>query len=134
MKHTTINLSEIKEDKDLNLSPEHWIEKQNEIKMDLTKQFLTSENEFSKSFKFDDEVELFVSKALDDESGGFQHYLICSVKELPDLGVANIQYPMAFKEEEDRNRVFDEFQPVAFMDQLRSMIKKQKEEAKKSDN
>jgi hypothetical protein len=66
---------------------------------------LVSENEFTKVFKIDD-VDMFVTQAYDEESK--LHYLIISVPEIPKIGVAHIQFPIAFNLKEEMQQAFKE--------------------------
>ena len=94
---------------------------------------LTSENHVSKVFKYKD-IELFVSKAV-DEDAELKHFLICSIKEIPELNLLNIQYPMPFKTEEERDAVFTHFDAAHFLENLMAYVKeqKQKNEEQKSE-
>jgi hypothetical protein len=65
---------------------------------------LVSKNDFTKIFKSYD-VELFISKAYDDDEK--KHFLINSIPEIPEVGVARIQFPMVFETEKMRDEVFD---------------------------
>jgi hypothetical protein len=92
---------------------------------------LESQNEFTKKFKYN-EIELYVSKAFDEESDA--HFLVNSIPKIEDLGVANIQLPIAFESEEERNRVFDGLdvnEAKSFLDALIEQIKQQKENLEK---
>ena len=92
---------------------------------------LESQNEFTKKFKYN-EIELYVSKAFDEESD--RHFLVNSIPKIEDLGVANIQLPIVFESEEERNKVFDGLdvnEAKSFLDALIEQIKQQKENLEK---
>jgi len=69
---------------------------------------IVSQNEVGKTFEIKSEVSgdvtMFVNKAFDEDSDA--HFLVVSIRELPLLGVANIQYPIKFDTEEQRNDAF----------------------------
>lgn len=98
--------------------------------MNIVKVETVSENEFSKAFKYGD-IDLFVAKAFDDDAP-MKHFLICSVPEIKELGVAHIQYPMTFKTEAERDSVFKGFDAKFFIDALMQQIKKNKKEQEDS--
>jgi hypothetical protein len=70
---------------------------------------IVSQNEVGKTFEIKSEVSgdvtMFVNKAFDEDSDA--HFLVVSIRELPLLNVANIQYPIKFDTEEGRNYAFD---------------------------
>ena len=66
---------------------------------------LVSENEFSKSFKYGD-TELFIGKAFDEDSD--LHYLVHSIPAIMECNVNNLQYPVPFKTEQERDTAYTE--------------------------
>jgi len=92
---------------------------------------LVSENEFTKIFNCNG-VELYISKAYDDESD--RHFLVASIPQIEELGVGNIQQPIVYENEEMRNNTFESLDVVVaqkFVEDVISEIKKQKENAEK---
>jgi hypothetical protein len=69
---------------------------------------LVSQNEVGKTFEVKSEVSgeftMFLNKAFDEDSDA--HFLVVAIRELPLLGIANIQYPIKFDTEEQRNDAF----------------------------
>ena len=93
---------------------------------------LIAENEFSKTFKYKDEIneiDLFIAKAFDDEKN--QHYIVASIPYIKEVNAERVQFPFIFKDEQDRDNGFEGFEVVfanTFIPQLIDMIKKQNEE------
>lgn len=84
---------------------------------------LVSKNDFTKFFKSYD-IELYISKAYDDEEN--KHFLIYSIPEIPEVGVARIQFPSVFETEKIRDDVFDlisEKDAASFVESLITEIK-----------
>ena len=89
---------------------------------------IISQNEVGKTFEFTSEdyagVTLVVNKAFDDDSDA--HFLVAAIPEIPILGIANIQYPIKFDTEEQRNAAFDdelnEAWALSFLSQLANSI------------
>lgn len=95
---------------------------------------LIAENEFSKTFKYKDDIndiDLFIAKAFDDEQD--KHYIVASVPYIKEVNAERVQFPFIFKDEADRDNGFEGFDVVfanTFIPQLIDMIKKQNEEKK----
>lgn len=93
---------------------------------------LIAENEFSKTFKYIDEIneiDLFIAKAYDDEQD--KHYVVASIPYIKEVNAERVQFPFIFKDEEDRDNGFEGFDVMfakSFIAQLIDMIKKQNEE------
>ena len=92
---------------------------------------LVSENEFTKIFKYN-EIELYVSKAYDEESD--RHFLVASIPKIEELNVGNIQQPLVFDSEPTRDKSFDNLDvniAKSFLDDVIAEIQKQKKDAEK---
>lgn len=92
---------------------------------------LVSENEFTKIFKYN-EIELYVSKAYDEESD--RHFLVASIPKIEELNVGNIQQPLVFDSEPTRDKSFDNLDvnvAKRFLDDVITEIQKQKKDAEK---
>ncbi len=61
-----------------------------------------------------------MSKAYDEDSD--KHFLISSVKEIPELKVQQIQYPIIFDTEYERNSYFDDLDVNSAKDFLERLI------------
>lgn len=97
---------------------------------------LIAENEFSKTFKYN-EIDIFVAKAIDDEIS--KHYLVISIPTIPETGSHEIQYPLEYDTMELRDEDFKKFDVEyckQFTDDLIKFMKEQKklQEEKLSDN
>jgi hypothetical protein len=62
-----------------------------------------SQNDFTRAYRFDD-VEMYASKAYDEDSD--THYLVVSIPSIPAMNLLQVQYPMKFDTEEQRNDMF----------------------------
>jgi hypothetical protein len=93
---------------------------------------LIAENEFSKTFKYND-IELYLAKAFDEETN--KHFLVVSIPHIQEVQAEKIQYPIEFPSQEHRDKAFIEFDlPYAknFINEVIDFIKKQTEENKKN--
>jgi hypothetical protein len=98
---------------------------------------LIAENEFSKTFKYIDEIndiDIFIAKAFDDEQD--KHYVVASIPYIKEVGSERVQFPFIFEDEQDRDNGFDAFDVTfakSFIIDLIQMIKNQaKENAEKN--
>jgi glutaredoxin len=98
---------------------------------------LIAENEFSKTFKYIDEIndiDIFIAKAYDDEQD--KHYVVASIPYIKEVGSERVQFPFIFADEKDRDNGFDAFDVTfakSFIIDLIQMIKNQaKENAEKN--
>lgn len=96
---------------------------------------LIAENEFSKTFKYNDEIndiDMYIAKAFDDEQN--KHYIVASIPYIKEVNAERVQFPFIFKDEQDRDNGFETFDVVfanAFIPQLIEMIKEQNKENQK---
>lgn len=75
---------------------------------------LIAENEFSKTFKYKDEIneiDLYIAKAYDDEQD--KHYVVASMPYIKEVNSERVQFPFIFEDEADRDNGFLAFD-VAF--------------------
>lgn len=91
---------------------------------------LISENEFTKVFKYKD-IDLFVSKAIDEDTTPAIHFLTCSIPFITEFNIEKVQYPIPFISEEKRDEQFDTFDAKIFIKNLIDYIKKIKQESEK---
>jgi hypothetical protein len=72
------------------------------------KAILQSENEFTKIFKIEEEIDLFITKAYDEELD--HHFIVASIPKIADLKIEHIQFPIKFEDnEKERDRFFKDF-------------------------
>lgn len=101
---------------------------------------LIAENEFSKTFKYKDEIndiDMYIAKAFDDEQD--KHYIVASIPYIKEVGSERVQFPFIFEDEEDRDNGFLAFDVAFakdFIPQLIQMIKDNnaKQEKEKAEN
>jgi hypothetical protein len=101
---------------------------------------LIAENEFSKTFKYIDEIndiDMFIAKAYDDEQD--KHYIVASIPYIKEVSSERVQFPFIFEDEADRDNGFLAFDinfAKDFIPKLIQMIKDNnaKQEQEKSDN
>ena len=89
---------------------------------------MVSRNEFTKVFKYKDEVDMFVSKAIDEEID--KHYFVVSIPQIPEVRTLQLTYPWEFDTPEERDFHFEEFDEAKakkFMEDLIAHIIKQNE-------
>jgi hypothetical protein len=96
---------------------------------------LIASNEFSKHFKYND-IEMFIAKAFDEDTEQ-PHFLIHSIPSIPEIGAHQIQYPISFYTEQERNEAFDEMNieyAEVFLKQLIASIKERNDKANSESN
>jgi hypothetical protein len=96
---------------------------------------LIAENEFSKTFKIKDSIELYIAKAIDDEID--KHYIIASVPFIQEVQAERIQYPIVFDTPEERDEAFNKFDlkfASTFIEDMTTFIKEQREKNENQDN
>lgn len=89
---------------------------------------MLSRNEFTKVFKYKNEVDMFVSKAIDDEIN--KHYFVVSIPDIPETKTLQLTYPWEFDTPEERDyhfESFDEAKAQKFMEDLIAHIHAQNE-------
>jgi hypothetical protein len=87
---------------------------------------IISENEFTKIFKYKDNVEIYLSKAVDEETD--KHFLVASIPQIKETNTLNLSYPSQYDTIEQRDSVFNDFDlSVAkfFIEDLIQTIKNQ---------
>jgi hypothetical protein len=92
---------------------------------------LIAENEFSKTFKIRDNIELYIAKAIDDEID--KHYIVASIPFIQEVQAERIQYPIVFDTPEERDDAFNKFDlkfASTFIEDLTTFIKEQREKNK----
>ena len=88
---------------------------------------LIAENEFSKTFKYKDEIneiDMYIAKAYDDEQD--KHYIVASIPYIKEVYSERVQFPFIFEDEQDMNNGFLAFDLAFakdFIPQLINMIK-----------
>jgi hypothetical protein len=87
---------------------------------------IKAENEFSKTFD-NGEIQLYIAKAHDEDTN--KHYIVCSVPFIKEVDAQEIQYPLEYETEEDRDAtfsIFNEAEASQFIYELINFIKEQK--------
>jgi len=88
---------------------------------------LIAENEFSKTFKYKDEIneiDMYIAKAYDDEQD--KHYIVASIPYIKEVYSERVQFPFIFEDEQDMNNGFLAFDLAFakdFIPKLIQMIK-----------
>jgi len=82
-------------------------------------------NEFKATFEWN-ELVVSIIKAFDEETDS--HYIIAYVPEIKELNVSQIQFPMLFQNQQQRDFEYDDFCVEDFMNHLISEIKNRKNE------
>jgi hypothetical protein len=96
---------------------------------------LIAENEFSKSFKINDSIELYIAKAIDEEID--KHYIVASIPFIQEVQAERIQYPIVFDTPEERDEAFVKFDlnfAKTFIHDLTTFIREQREKNEKEQN
>lgn len=92
---------------------------------------LIEANDFSKSFEYSD-TKLFIGKAFDEETD--KHFVVLSVPEILEVNAHNVQFPITFNSEKERDDAFyemDEEYAEAVINNIISEIKFRNAETEK---
>jgi hypothetical protein len=103
----------------------------NEVK---SKAKLIEANDFSKSFEYGD-TKLYISKAFDEETD--KHFIILSLPEIAEVNAHNVQFPINFNSENERDNAFyemDEQYAVVVIGEIVREIKQRNAETEKVEN
>lgn len=96
---------------------------------------LISENEFTKIFKYKDNVDIYLSKAVDEETD--KHFLVASIPQIEETNTFKLSYPSQYDTIEERDAVFNDFNlNVAkfFIEDLIQTIKNQNKTNQENQN
>lgn len=91
---------------------------------------IVAQNEFSKTFKIGD-IDMYLAKAVDDEHN--VHFLVVSIPKIEEVNASEIQYPINFDTDKDRDEAFKKFDlafAMNFIDELITFMKEQNEKQK----
>lgn len=103
----------------------------NEVK---SKAKLIEANDFSKSFEYGD-VKLFIGKAFDEETD--KHFVILSIPDIAEVNAHNVQFPVQFNTEKERDDAFyemDEQYAEVVIGEIIREIKQRNAETEKAEN
>jgi hypothetical protein len=87
---------------------------------------IKAENEFSKTFD-NGEIQLYIAKAFDEEPN--RHFIVCSIPHIKEVDAQQIQYPLVYDTEAERDekfKIFNEAEASQFIYELIEFIKDQK--------
>jgi len=90
---------------------------------------LVAENEFSKHFKLDGDIDLHIAKAVDDETN--KHYVVTSIPVIKEVKCEHIQYPIQYNTAEERDNAFNNFDLNFALNYVADTIKFIKEQLEK---
>ena len=68
------------------------------------KTVLLEENEFSKHFNHRGDIDLYIAKAVDEETD--KHFIVATIREIKELNAHGIQFPFQFDTAELRDEEF----------------------------
>jgi hypothetical protein len=68
---------------------------------------LISDNGFTKIFKLREDVDLFLSKAVDEDTD--KHYMVATIREIKELNAHGIQFPFEYETESLRDSEYDKW-------------------------
>ena len=95
---------------------------------------LIEANDFSKSFEYSD-TKLFIVKAFDEETD--KHFVVLSVPEILEVNANNVQFPVSFDSEKERDDAFyemDEQYAEVVIGEIVREIKQRNAETEKVEN
>lgn len=98
------------------------------------KTILLEENDFSKHFNHRGDIDLYVAKAVDEETD--KHYIVSTIREIKELDAYGIQFPFQFDTEEQRDIEFKNYGIVEaklFIDYTIQFIKEKDEWKRKEE-
>jgi hypothetical protein len=68
---------------------------------------MLSDNGFTKIFKVRGDIDIFLSKAVDEDTN--KHYMVASIREIKELEAHGIQFPFEYLTESERDKDFEKF-------------------------
>lgn len=71
------------------------------------KSVLLSDNGFTKVFKLREDIDLFLSKAVDEDTD--KHYMVATIREIKELNAHGIQFPFEYDTESIRDSEYDKW-------------------------
>ena len=89
---------------------------------------LISDNGFTKIFKLREDVDLFLSKAVDEDTD--KHYMVATIREIKELNAHGIQFPFEYDDESIRDNEYNEWGESVARDFLEFSIQFIKEKDK----
>ena len=95
---------------------------------------LIEANDFSKSFKHGD-TKLYIGKAFDEETD--KHFIILSLPDIKEANAHNVQFPVNFNSEQERDDAFyemDEEYAEVVIGEIVKEIKQRNAETEKAEN
>jgi hypothetical protein len=103
------------------------------VPMEPMDSVMLSDNGFTKIFKVRGDIDIFLSKAVDEDTN--KHYMVASIREIKELDAHGIQFPFEFNSESDRDKDFNKFKEKEAREFVEFSIQfiKEKEEWKKQE-
>jgi hypothetical protein len=94
---------------------------------------MLSDNGFTKIFKVRGDIDIFLTKAVDEETD--KHFMVASIREIVELQAHGIQFPFQYDTEAERDKDFEKFKEKEARDFVEFSIQfiKDKEEWKKQE-
>ena len=68
---------------------------------------LLSDNEFTKIFKVRGDIDLFLTKAFDEDSN--KHYIVATIREIVELNASGIQFPYEYNTDHERDNAYKQY-------------------------
>lgn len=77
------------------------------VPLDQMNSVLLSDNGFTKIFKIRGDIDLFLTKAFDEETD--KHYMVATIREIKELNAHGIQFPFEFNTESERDTNYEKW-------------------------
>ena len=77
------------------------------LPLEPIKSVLLSDNGFTKIFKLREDVDLFLSKAVDEDTD--KHYMVATIKEIKELNAHGVQFPFEYDTESLRDEEYNKW-------------------------
>jgi len=68
---------------------------------------LLSDNGFTKIFKVRGDIDLFLTKAFDEDSN--KHYIVSTIREIVELNASGIQFPYEYSTDYERDNAYKQY-------------------------
>lgn len=103
------------------------------VPLEQMESVMLSDNGFTKIFKVRGDIDLFLSKAVDEETN--KHYFVATIREIPELNAHGVQFPFEFETESERDEAYNLYDIVQARDFVEFSIEfiKEKDEFKKQE-
>jgi hypothetical protein len=104
------------------------------VPLEQMESILLLDNGFTKIFKIRGDIDLFLTKAIDEDTD--KHYMVATIREITELNAHGIQFPFEYLTESERDTEYEKWLENEARDFVEYSIEfiKEKDEWKKEES